>query len=88
MTTAVGVDGHGAARRRRMTGRDPAEGRRGATPLELLFDLVFVVAIGTALATSACTAHDAARKVHRGLNISARDVSPSREEFRGFSGVR
>ncbi len=28
----------------RMTGRDPNEAHRGATPLELLFDLVFVVA--------------------------------------------
>lgn len=34
--------------RRRMTGRDPAEEHRAATPLELLFDLVFVVAIGAA----------------------------------------
>ncbi|WP_374991226.1 low temperature requirement protein A [Streptomyces sp. LHD-70] len=31
-----------------MTGRDPAEHHRAATPLELLFDLTFVVAIGTA----------------------------------------
>jgi low temperature requirement protein LtrA len=35
-------------RRRRLTGRDPAEPHRGATPLELLFDLVFVVAFGQA----------------------------------------
>ena len=27
-----------------MTGRDPHEAHRAATPLELLFDLVFVVA--------------------------------------------
>ena len=32
----------------RMTGRDPAESHRGATPLELLFDLAFVLAIGQA----------------------------------------
>jgi low temperature requirement protein LtrA len=32
----------------RMTGRDPHEGSRAATPLELLFDLAFVVAFGTA----------------------------------------
>ena len=31
-----------------MTGRDPHEAHRAATPLELLFDLTFVVAIGTA----------------------------------------
>lgn len=35
-------------RRRRLTGRDPHEAHRGATPLELLFDLVFVVAFGQA----------------------------------------
>ena len=32
----------------RMTGRDPHERSRAATPLELLFDLAFVVAFGTA----------------------------------------
>ncbi len=32
----------------RMSGRDPAEAGRAATPLELLFDLTFVVAFGTA----------------------------------------
>ena len=32
----------------RMTGRDPHEAGRGATPLELLFDLSFVVAFGQA----------------------------------------
>jgi low temperature requirement protein LtrA len=35
-------------RRRRLTGRDPYEDHRQATPLELLFDLTFVVAFGTA----------------------------------------
>ena len=35
-------------RSRRMTGRDPHESHRVATPLELLFDLTFVVAFGTA----------------------------------------
>lgn len=34
--------------RRRLTGRDPEEEHRGATPLELLYDLVFVVAFGQA----------------------------------------
>lgn len=32
----------------RMTGRDPEQPNRGATPLELLFDLAFVVAFGQA----------------------------------------
>ena len=31
-----------------MTGRDPDESHRAATPLELLFDLTFVVAFGIA----------------------------------------
>jgi low temperature requirement protein LtrA len=38
---------------RRMTGRDPAEPHRGATPLELLFDLMFVVAFSQAGAQAA-----------------------------------
>ncbi len=33
---------------RRMVGRDPAEDGRASTPLELLFDLTFVIAFGTA----------------------------------------
>src|SRR4029450_13759043 len=32
----------------RMGGRDPSEGNRTATPLELLFDLTFVIAFGAA----------------------------------------
>ncbi|WP_244246811.1 low temperature requirement protein A [Nocardioides euryhalodurans] len=35
-------------RRRRLSGRDPGEAHRSATPLELLYDLVFVVAFGQA----------------------------------------
>ena len=35
-------------RRRRLSGRDPHEQHRSATPLELLYDLVFVVAFGQA----------------------------------------
>ena len=42
MTTPI------AYRLARMTGRDPAESHRTATPLELLFDLAFVLAIGQA----------------------------------------
>jgi len=34
--------------RRRLVGRDPHEAHRNATPLELLYDLTFVVAFGTA----------------------------------------
>jgi low temperature requirement protein LtrA len=37
-----------AHHRRRFTGRDPGEEHRSATPLELLYDLTFVVAFGTA----------------------------------------
>ena len=37
-----------AHHRRRMSGRDPSEHHRAATPLELLFDLTFVVAFGIA----------------------------------------
>ena len=37
-----------AHRMRRMTGRDPHESGRASTPLELLFDLTFVVAVGQA----------------------------------------
>ncbi|MGB0877379.1 MAG: hypothetical protein ACPGXI_10010 [Mycobacterium sp.] len=39
-----------AHRFRRMVGRDPHEPNRAATPLELLFDLTFVVAFGIAAA--------------------------------------
>ena len=35
-------------RHRPLSGRDPDEPRRTATPLELLYDLTFVVAFGTA----------------------------------------
>jgi low temperature requirement protein LtrA len=37
-----------AHRRRPLSGRDPQEAHRGATPLELLYDLTIVVAIGAA----------------------------------------
>ena len=37
-----------AHRRQRLSGRDPLEAHRSATPLELLFDLTFVVAFGIA----------------------------------------
>ena len=40
--------GERAHHRRRMSGRDPHEEHRSATPLELLYDLTFVVAFGIA----------------------------------------
>ena len=40
--------------RRPMTGRDRDEEHRASTPLELLFDLCFVVAVAQAL-RAACT---------------------------------
>ena len=40
-------------RLRRMAGRDPGESHRAATPLELLFDLTFVVAFSQAAAQAA-----------------------------------
>jgi low temperature requirement protein LtrA len=43
--TPVDIRAH---RRRKFVGRDPDEDHRTATPLELLFDLTFVVAFGTA----------------------------------------
>ncbi len=46
MTTSTpSTRGHGL---RVMSGRDPLEENRSATPLELLFDLTFVVAFGAA----------------------------------------
>jgi len=46
----VAVPGLQVPWRRRMAGRDPEESPRAATPLELLFDLCFVVAIAQAAA--------------------------------------
>ena len=43
-----GPVGDRAHHRRRMSGRDPHEAHRTATPLELLYDLTFVVAFGIA----------------------------------------
>jgi len=45
---AAAGGGRVAHSRVRMAGRDPGERGRTATPLELLFDLTFVVAVGTA----------------------------------------
>src|SRR4029078_5714825 len=46
MTASAAADR--AHHRRRLTGRDPGEAHRASTPLELLFDLTFVVAFGIA----------------------------------------
>jgi low temperature requirement protein LtrA len=45
---STGTTNERAHHRRRLSGRDPHEEHRAATPLELLFDLTFVVAFGTA----------------------------------------
>ncbi|AJE82180.1 hypothetical protein SLNWT_1804 [Streptomyces albus] len=50
-----------------MTGRDPDEPGRSASPLELLFDLTFVVAVGTAAAQFA----DLMAEKHTGEAIAA-----------------
>ena len=57
-----------AHRGRRMTGRDPHEPHRSATPLELLFDLTFVVAF--AVAGSEFAHMLAAGHVGAGLTLS------------------
>jgi low temperature requirement protein LtrA len=46
----VSVPGLQMPWRRRMDGRDPDEAPRASTPLELLFDLCFVVAVAQAAA--------------------------------------
>jgi hypothetical protein len=43
-----------------MTGRDPAEEHRASTPLELLYDLCFVIAVG-----------QAGRELHHDLAVGA-----------------
>lgn len=50
MTTTPAAENHGSLTRgfARLTGRDPREPHRTATPLELLFDLTFVVAFSQA----------------------------------------
>ncbi len=51
--------------RRLMTGRDPDEPHRAATPLELLFDLCFVVAV----AQAAAELHHALTEGHTGAGV-------------------
>jgi len=50
----------------RMTGRDPAEAHRASTPLELLFDLTFVVAV----ARAGVELRDALEVGHAGLALA------------------
>jgi low temperature requirement protein LtrA len=64
------VEPHGPRRRRwarRMVSRDPREAHRAATPLELLFDLCFVVAI----AQTAAGLHHGIAEAHLGEAIVA-----------------
>ena len=61
-------------RRHRMSGRDPHEHHRAATPLELLFDLTFVVAFGLAgneLAHALAEAHVTTGLIAFGLAMFA-----------------
>jgi low temperature requirement protein LtrA len=51
---------------RRMSGRDPGEEHRAATPLELLFDLTFVVAV----AQAAAQLHHALAEGHFGSGLA------------------
>jgi low temperature requirement protein LtrA len=51
--------------RRRMTGRDPEEPTRTSTPLELLFDLCYVVAVSAA----AAELHHALSEGHAGSGL-------------------
>jgi low temperature requirement protein LtrA len=60
MTGAVRVPWH-----RPLAGRDPDEEHRASTPLELLFDLSFVVAV----ATAAVELHDGVADGHAGLSV-------------------
>ncbi|TDT42042.1 low temperature requirement protein LtrA [Streptomyces sp. BK208] len=53
--------------RRVMRGRDPREGHRASTPLELLFDLTFVVAVSQA----AAQLHHALAEDHVGSGLAA-----------------
>ena len=63
-----------AHRIRRMSGRDPHEANRVATPLELLFDLTFVISVGVAasqLAHALAAGHVVAGVVSFGITTFA-----------------
>src|SRR5215510_12735274 len=51
---------------RRMSGRDPSEAHHGSTPVELLFDLTFVVAV----ARVGIELRDALASGHAGLALA------------------
>src|SRR5512132_600514 len=68
-----------AHRRQNFAGRDPDEEHRSATPLELLYDLTFVVAFGTA-------ANELARYVADGPGLG-RDPRVCLRRVRGRLGV-
>ena len=55
MEAGIGVIPHDS---RRMTGRDPHEAHRAATPLELLFDLTFATSFGLAASEAASVLAD------------------------------
>ncbi|MEU2605237.1 low temperature requirement protein A [Streptomyces albus] len=61
-----GTRGSGPPLRRAMRGRDPAEEHRASTPLELLFDLTFVVAVSQA----AGRLHHALAEGHPGTGLA------------------
>ncbi len=61
---------------RRMSGRDPGESFRVASPLELLLDLTFVIAFGVA-------GNQAAHLIAEG----ASDIRDRRVRFRDVGGV-
>ena len=61
-------------RRRRLTGRDQHEPHRTATPLELLYDLTFVVAFGQA--ANELAHYLAEDHIRPGLSASASRPSP------------
>jgi low temperature requirement protein LtrA len=65
MVEAHGGPGQLVVLRRRMTGRDPDEPTRTSTPLELLFDLCYVVAVSNA----ALELHHAVSEGHAGPGV-------------------
>ena len=74
-----------AHHRRRFSGRDPEEGHRGATPLELLYDLTLVVAFGVAVVLfgSGQSAAEAASDGWHGLGWDR----PPLQETKSVNGV-
>jgi low temperature requirement protein LtrA len=72
----------------RMSGRDPHEIGRAATPLELLFDLTFVIAFGTASNELAhCLAEDRVRDGVIGFSFAAFAVTWAWINFSWFASA-